>query len=384
MDIPPRSAPGTHRRWIPNRRSMSWLPLVALVACSSPEHPSKPLPEHLDWGPHASELPTLVTVLDTEPAPPATRGLGLAPDGSAVGGTDKLGPYLFTVIDSSNRMRLSFGRSGAGPGELKRPMWLGRTSSGYVAMDGALAKMVIFDSTGTPVRDVRKKGSPVFGPVFILDDSTVVVTIPGSRGEQVPATMSLLTGKTRILIPASDSFLSTIGLPNAASGRIVLPRFGRWLGGVVVADPGDYRLGLYDWNGNLVRVIHRELEPRRKSAAEADSTLARLNSMPGRKRLAGGDLNRKRKQLLAEKLPFFSGSPKIDSQGRLWIMGQAGDSGFADLFGPDGFIGRLPLSCRGFHGFAGNVSGHWLALQCETDDSASLSGYMTKLIRIEG
>lgn len=225
-------------------------------------------------------------------------------------------------------------------------------------------------------------------PLQILDDSTALVVIPEPTGEMhsLPATFSLKTGKTRILIPASDTFLSRFKHPDGGPDPTHNPTIGRWLGGVVVGDGRDYTLALYDWSGKLLRIINRTPNDRpTMAAAEVDKMLAGLNANPARRtKLSGAALDRERNRLLDEKLPYFYSNPTIDSQGRLWIVGQAGDSGYADLFGPDGFIGRMALSCPGFDRRGWWVNGHWLALRCRTDSPTSLSGNVLKLWRLEG
>lgn len=306
-------------------------------------------------------------------------------DGSVLLETDGSVPDLLAVIDTSGRLARTFVKPGSGPGELRGATPVGVSAGRSVIFDMSQMKLELYDSVGVPLRSIRPKDAGMVIPKWLINDSTVFVLTPGPHGEYLPGTMSLTTGALANLIAASDSFLQTFSDPDGGPISTRLPTTGHWLGGVVLADGNNYALGFYDWQGHWLKVITHTADRPRMTERQADETLTGLNRNPARKPLTGPDLERARDKLMKEKLPYFSHitTLTIDDQGRLWILGQAGDSGYADIFGRDGFVGRLPLSCDGFkRNWA--LTGHWLAITCATDNPASTSGGVLKIFRIEG
>ncbi len=368
------------------KQLVAGLAFLTVLSCGSPKGGAAPIETALDWGAFADSLPTLVTVLEAEsPAPVNVQPrsyLAIDTAGTVLAPTDRSGHHVLAAIDTSGRVILTFGSAGPGPGEMKWSTPIGFDAGGFAAYDMAQMKMVLFDSTGAHREDVRPHDAGLVVARSLLDDSTALVVVPDPQGGSLPGAMSLVSGEIATLIPAADSFIATFrGTPDQQMKFTP----GRWLGGIVVANAMTYDLAFYNWQGELLRVVNHQATRPRLTAREADKTLASLSSAPGRRPLTGADLERARDRLMNETRPFFShlATPTIDDQGRLWILGEAGDSGYADVFGRDGFLGRVALSCNGFKS-TWALTGHWLALTCAPRDSASTAAGVLKILRIEG
>ena len=86
------------------------------------------------------------------------------------------------------------------------------------------------------------------------------------------------TGQLRELIPAADTFVAAhFGLVEGGPKSSYAPVTGVWSKGFVVAEPGNYAVALYRWDGALVRVLGRQLSPMHASAGRIDDFLATFN-----------------------------------------------------------------------------------------------------------
>ena len=123
----------------------------------------------------------------------------------------------------------------------------------------------------------------------------------------------------------------------------------------------------YDWEGRYRFALGRDLGRNRRSAAQVERDLAaRDRSVVAR---SAADREAARRRLAADSIRWFShlSPPRPDHAGRIWIVGTAGDTTFADLFAAQQFIGRLVLDCPGFRG-RWALERRWLALVCEAAD----------------
>ena len=64
----------------------------------------------------------------------------------------------------------------------------------------------------------------------------------------------------------------------------------------------------------------------------------------------------------------LASSLHFDARGRLWVIGQAHDSVFADAFAGTRWLGRQMLPCWHDH-LQPSLNGTWLALACATPDA---------------
>jgi hypothetical protein len=283
------------------------------------------------------------------------------------------------VVDSLGRDRYRFGPPGEGPFELRLAIELGVTPSSATVANLSRMQFVTFDTAGEVARTVQLR-NPRALPMTLLGDTAVLSIVPGPAGT-LPAVMELPSTRLGMLLDAPDSIATTYTERAMVEG--VSPAIGTWVHGFVFADPVRYRLALYDWNGSLVRVITRGIPAPLTSAKRAASAFDSYRTSRIGQRASPAALEEKRKELLEETVPHFAHHVPLatDHAGRLWVVGPEGDSAYADVFSPTGFLGRISLPCRGIdRGIA--VSGGWLALACESDDPEYLGDAVLKLFRI--
>jgi hypothetical protein len=104
--------------------------------------------------------------------------------------------------------------------------------------------------------------------------------------------------------------------------------------------------------------------------------------MPGIDTSAAG-LARMRAEAARNRLPGFSPASTIglDGAGRVLVAGIDGDSAFVDVFSPPGFVGRIPVPCRGFQS-RWSACGDWMAFICRPTDPAFEGDVTIKLFRV--
>lgn len=135
-----------------------------------------------------------------------------------------------------------------------------------------------------------------------------------------------------------------------------------------------YRLRYYD-RGKPSLEFGREIPPRRRNAAAFERERRWITQQirigfvgPNGKRMALPGLQERLDTLDREVLPHFSRHGlAFDHAGRLWVIGETGDSAFADVFADTTFLGRIALSCRGPDRSI-SFNTRWLAMICLTPD----------------
>lgn len=328
-------------------------------------------------------------------AMPRLVPVDVADDLEAVGGTTaalKLGPQgvaLVRGVPGAPRAlsvhRLDTGwqylvAEGDAPGELRMAMPLAVTDSSIVAWGlGALQVAEWSLTDGRWLGSVTAKGS--ISPALLVTGHGIVGTTERRDGT-IPVLLDPATGKVRPLINTLDSAYQRV-FPRTTSYAL---RFGNpavvgeWPGGFLIGNGFSYQLLAYDWSGRLRYTFGRELPVNRRSPAQVDQYMADLRrSAIGRRpdRLAAA-----RERAIRDSVRWFShlSPPSHDAEGRVWIIGSAGDTTFADLFAEAKYLGRLVLDCPGFRGRSA-VNGRWLALLCATEDDRDGALH---LMQIEG
>jgi hypothetical protein len=198
----------------------------------------------------------------------------------------------------------------------------------------------------------------------------------------------LTGGRFRPVVPERDTFVAnSFGVPLRSDGGTRNPTLGLWGNGFIVGDGWTYRLALYDWSGILVRMLQRDVDSPRLSEAQLERA---LQSTVRSLRAAGRSLDDARiarmreEERKREQRHFgFHRPTGLDSLGRIWVLGVAGDSAFADLFSEERFLGRLALPCNGFsHGWS--LAGRWLVVACLPDNPDFAGDAKFKVFTIEG
>ncbi len=268
--------------------------------------------------------------------------------------------------------RATYGREGAGPGELRFPagVTVGPGDTLWVN-DLGNRRLTGYPREGGEPRTVPYARSDIFprSRIAVLDDGLVQVVgaLRGSPGEPVPEPLLRLDRDLQPLdtlwLPAPDQ-IDMVELD--FEGRTIIigvpqtfhPEF-HWRhlsdGRVVVADSADYVFRIIDHDGAVRRVVRRE--PPARATTDADRQAAR-DAILGELGFAvsidgsgpGEDSRRRMAEARAEAMTFNDRIPRIlelvvDRQDRIWV-GVSEDSADAvqriDIYRPDGtLLGEL-------------------------------------------
>jgi hypothetical protein len=358
-------------------------PAVMLVAIIVAGCHRKALPPNLAGVAAGDLMPALVldhVTRTIETAPFSTAvAIQAGPRGMVAFWADEGDGKVFSVVDSSGGGRTRFGVTGDGPGELRGASIISVDDS-LLVVAGPLNRITTFRFDGT-VRQ-QATASQVVWPAMPATDSQVVALINDRNGSQ-PVLVSTRTGAIESLMQRPDSFMQATFGGLVVPGVQRLPTLGRWAAGYILADGWHYQLALYGWDGVLRTVLGRTLPRITLTAARIDTTMRRAMNRPNYRRRGPGDSLRDRGVIAAEPQPYFPHTRHLglDGDGRIWVFGIVADSGFADLFSRDRFLGRILLDCPGFESGA-SVSGSWLAISCGADNQAGDAGAVLKVYRI--
>lgn len=286
------------------------------------------------------------------------------------------------IVDSTGKLVLRLGRSGGGPGEVRSPQPVEVGKDRVSVWDRENAVLLQWGFDGKLLHSVKAPGLSTVS--FVGRDVIGMRSV--ARVWQLVA-LDRNSGQLRELIPQADTFVDAhFGLVEGRPRSRYAPVPGVWSQGFVLADPGDYSVALYRWDGSLVRVLGRRLPPMYGSAGRIDDWLADLNrraAARGLPKMDEASMAMMRKQAVETVVPRITpgGAIRVDSHNRIWVLGMEGDSAFADVFATDRFIGRLPLPCRLYNGSWG-LSGAWLAVACLPDNREFEGDAVLKLFRI--
>jgi hypothetical protein len=257
---------------------------------------------------------------------------------------------------------LPLGRRGSGPGELRGAIPVDESDGTIDVFDMMQLRLHRFQADGS-VQDIVVTSPFLPRAPAIRGGRPVLVGAAPGPGGSLPAVMDLGDGTIEKLLTEPDSFMvehfgpTGVGIPRS-------PVIGLWANGFLIGDGNDYALALYDWDGELVRVLSRDLPRLMRTPAQIDRSLADLvGRSPAQK-------ERTRVELESTPLPHFSHTTAtgIDALNRVWVLGPAGDSAYADVFSDHRFLGRLAVPCHDFSG-SWSLNARWLSLIC-TDPSS--------------
>ena len=269
---------------------------------------------------------------------------------------------------------------GDAPGELRMAMPLAVTDSSVIAWGLGALQVAEWSLT-----DDRWLGSVtaagMVSPAYLVPGRGIVGTTERRDGT-IPVLLDPATGRVRPLTDGPDSAYQRI-FPRSSSYAV---RFGNpavvgeWPGGFLIGNGFSYQLLAYDWSGRLRYTFGRDLPVNRRTPAQVEQYMVELARSPiGRRpdRLAEA-----RARAARDSVRWFShlSPPRHDAEGRVWIIGTAGDTTFADLFAGAEYLGQVALDCPGFRGRSA-VNGRWVALLCGAEDDRDAALH---LYRIEG
>lgn len=348
--------------------------LLALMACGAPvkDSPPAPLPDR-----SPPPIPVLSLVGDVPPpldAYPIPFALGPGPSllMRTRDGTDHA-----LILDTPGDTTIYLSRTGDGPGELRDAALLVVEGDTLFAYDMGNQRIARWTETGQTLGETRIQ-------------ELALMSMPGRAGEwlgmrlgrngPLPVSISMADGGVTPLVSTADTFWMSHAMAPSREEAPLLS-VGVWDGGFLMADGREYLIGGYDWEGNLRFVIAPDLEPNLPDEARLDAVMAkwRRSGRPG-----GLSESAQRDRFRTTPEQWFShlAPPRLDSKGRLWIVGQQSGRVFADVWWRDALLGRTWLDCRG-------ADSRWqlaedrIALICLPDPDDSVHDVIYRLWRIE-
>jgi hypothetical protein len=335
--------------------------LLPLLACAEAESPA-PAAELAGSAPAVPTLveePPVIPPLDAYPTP---FGMGSGPTFLSRARSGSSGALIRFGRD---RTPMYFSRVGDGPGEVRDSPFLSINDSALVVFDFANVRFATWDTAGAFIGQTRLRG-----PQLLSGPGSAAEWLAMSLGSSSmrPLAIDASNGQERYLLPATDSFLAA-ELDGDADPRSRLGSVGKWDDGFLVANGRSYRIGGYDWEGRLRFVIAPELEPNLPSAERLEELMFEWK----RSGRPGGRSEADRRERFADTPEqWFSHltPPRMDADGRVWVVGRAHGQLFADAWWRNKFLGRTLIECPGWSG-RWNVAGTHIALPCASEDPES-------------
>jgi len=279
--------------------------------------------------------------------------------------------FVLQILSASSDTLISVARRGMGPGELSGDNIPFASGDTFHIVELRRKALVRYSDAGkclgeTPARSMSEIVLAFHGDSMDVQPLSIDPRLP-ARGLPNRRRIGDTTG--RALLQASDSFLGRLVRERAAQpGVIPPPAFGVSATRVVVGDGRAYRIGVYDNRGKFLLFIGRKLPPNFRSRTEVATLRKSLEAILKDDR-GTTDVPRKlrsRLDTLERETVSYFGPPglRFDVAGRLWVLGEVGDSTFADAFAGSTFLGRQMLDCAR-PGKRIAMEGKWLVLSCE-------------------
>jgi len=297
-------------------------------------------PYHIKGQPSSFSLEKVPSI-DTERTDLAEAGMGTVGEWDA---DDDGNIYLICFknkenfiyrFDSTGKLTTSFGRRGQGPGELQWPSLSGVYKNGEIAFTDYLQKFIVYDLNGALLREVKLKRralhiDALWNGKFLLFGFRPELSSGGSYVHAL-ALCDEQFKDLKILDRRDDDMDNSRQVPyfmwRVSGDRIY-----------IVNQARGYEVWVYDFDGNLTRMIRKEYKPVRVTDEIKDAVL-------------GPDYRRSgisQDKYFPDPLPplnqFFA-----DDEGRIFVMTY--ESGLNpgeyiwDIFNPEGvFVGRKALN----------------------------------------
>lgn len=281
------------------------------------------------------------------------------------------------VLDSMGRVVTRFGRVGGGPGEVRIPVAIGIASQGPVVWDAGQNRLTEWSFAGRLLRTTtaqRAFAASAWTPrglLGLMTDSGVALPALLGRG-----------GEFHVSVPRTAPLFKDLFIPAPNAAVPYSSTVGYWAGGITMVNPGTYRGAVYTWAAQPQWEFGGDPSPVRVTKARATAAFEKIRRlMAGR--LTETQLTEMKTRAEDATYPPISPAspPSFDDRGRLWVLGLAGDSAYAEVHTPAGPLVRLGLPCLGFEG-RWNVAGRWLAMICQSEDEEFEGDAVVRLFRI--
>ncbi len=375
---------------ISRARTATLIMALALVsACGSN---SADLGPPMGNGPDAPGRPALLPGLDELPrlAPPLDfdQGAGMEPALSDLGEVamslprTPVGERRIVVFDSTGRLRAHFGLTGDGPGELPSASRL--VSDGERLVAFSQSKVLVFTFGGELLQEYPGPfpAAPPGGLVGDSIDLLQALPLPGEAGrpryQPDPILRQAFDRGGRELLPSGHPIVDQVMSARPERADLTWPAYVATADRLVLADGANYRLHVFDSQGQALYQFGRDLEARYETPAEVqfrrERSAARQGNAPemhpGQTRPTATE---------PRHLPHFERRGiHFDHQGRLWVIGKVAEQTFLDVFQDSVFLGRHTLDCQRWAGHRPAVQGRWLTVTCAAPDDE----YVVRLFRI--
>ncbi|MEO8480253.1 MAG: hypothetical protein ABI542_11550 [Gemmatimonadota bacterium] len=271
---------------------------------------------------------------------------------------------------------IHFSRTGDGPGEVRDAALLNVQGDTLGAYDFANQRIARWTESGQPLGETRLQ-------------ELVIVSMPGRPGEWLgmrhgrngllPVSLSIPDGKATPLVSTSDSFWTAVAKGDSREMSPLISA-GVWDSGFLIADGQGYRIGEYDWDGNLRFMITPNPKPNLPDAARLEELVSewRRSGRPGKLSEAA-----RRHYFKDTPEQWFShlAPPRLDGAGRLWVVGKQSGRTFADAWWRGTLLGRTWLDCPG-PGARWQLTDNMIAMTCEPDDPGSIYEEVYKVWQI--
>jgi hypothetical protein len=266
------------------------------------------------------------------------------------------------VFDRTGAHLRSFGRQGGGPGEFLAPVGLAVTSEGQLAVnDMGRQGLQLLTLEGKPVRTVagdagtmmigRVRAHPRGGVIGMTQAAPATGDLPTSTP---PRSVSWLASDAPVRVlynapaqavthgedgPKEPGQLVVVGTPvfTPQLHWAVLPN------GIAAAHTVHYRVTIADESGRPLRILERDIQPRKVTKRDRDRFIAEQADAPAVFVGAGGSARPPMPPVtsFADIMPVISGIA-ADPEGRIWIRRTAGDDRVIDIIDAGGrYLGTV-------------------------------------------
>lgn len=240
------------------------------------------------------------------------------------------------VFSPDGTFQTRFGREGAGPGEFTNISGLGRAPDGIAVLDGDQGRVSVFSPDGEFLRSFRiRRPYRIYEQFAVMGfdgegrffDRARLSAAPGvdSMGVIVFSPDDEVTDTILVAVIEEDPLVvERDGVRIMSFPRPLAPRPSLAIGpggGIHFARGDEYRVVVLSPEGDTLRVLRRELQPRPVSAGERDSAMAMIDDLYQQ---AAGTTAPRGIELPSVR-PLI-GTLRVDRAGNLWV-GAAADPG---------------------------------------------------------
>lgn len=296
------------------------------------------------------------------------------------------------VIDPDLGPLGRFGRRGRGPGEVE---FLGGLVGGrgvVTVQETGGSRFIRYDISGKHLWT-----APAQAPVALLAVRGDSMDVVWEGGEVLEIRrLDIRRHAGRVLLAAGDSTVLAWRGPGSPGSPVGFASFAD--GRVVSLNPMTYELQFHDHLGTPTERVQRGLRPRLPTPREVNRFAERLQQSRGRPYygpdgraydLGAGPTEAERLEAYRIRpLPHFhglGGGAWTEGTERLWVLGQANDSTWLDLFEGPQFVRRWTLPCAGTDRQVSSAAGGgYLVLLCEVDDPTGEVAARIQLYRMDG